>query len=503
MNSKNLLINFAPIFKEFGTDLVKTILKLNPEIKIIAICSGGDEIVNHVKKNINKKKIEKIIDLDFEEKKWLNLNQEIDFEYLNSYEHKFDNNYLGKLITADRRLGFGYVSGARVRPNFIADLSTKYPDKLSFIYIQNAIKFFESLFNSHSISLVYSYTVSSTIQLLVAYFSGFHSIKFRILSATRILDRLHYDKCYLGKQIEIEKHFNNKNYPLKIESKNAAIGFLNNYRKKQEPPEYTNFYLKPKIEFFLGFLKNITFISVFYIKWILPKNIRQKFTKLKFRHKLFYLKLDIIKLVYNPKFETEIPSNKFAYFPLHVDPESSTMVLEPYFTDQLTVIKNISKALPSNMILVVKEHIPMIGFRPRNFYKEISSYPRVKLLDPSLDQFELIKKSTFVAIITGSTGLEALLLKKKLLMLSSNTNYSFLKKGMIVQTDFSKINNSINELIEMDCIDDQTLIRYISIILENSLPISSKFYLDYKGLNPIIKKNTLNTLSKKVIEDLN
>ena len=200
MNSKNLLINFAPIFKEFGTDLVKTILKLNPEIKIIAICSGGDEIVNHVKKNINKKKIEKIIDLDFEEKKWLNLNQEIDFEYLNSYEHKFDNNYLGKLITADRRLGFGYVSGARVRPNFIADLSTKYPDKLSFIYIQNAIKFFESLFNSHSISLVYSYTVSSTIQLLVAYFSGFHSIKFRILSATRILDRLHYDKCYIFKE---------------------------------------------------------------------------------------------------------------------------------------------------------------------------------------------------------------------------------------------------------------------------------------------------------------
>ena len=59
----------------------------------------------------------------------------------------------------------------------------------------------------------------------------------------------------------------------------------------------------------------------------------------------------------NDTFDTKIdPTKPFIYFPLHVEPERELLMQSPFLSNQSTVIANISKVLPVNYELYVKEH---------------------------------------------------------------------------------------------------------------------------------------------------
>ena len=191
------------------------------------------------------------------------------------------------------------------------------------------------------------------------------------------------------------------------------------------------------------------------------------------------------------------PMGKYVYFPLHKDPEASTMVLSPYFTNQLAIIENIAKSLPADYSLVVKEHIPMIGFRPKNFYKKIKSFPKVKLVHPRFDQFTLIKNSSIVSVISGTAGLEALMLGKKVLLFEKETPYECIKEGLIIESDFSKLNKRIIELEKINSTDDQRLIKYLALIFQETFSMSVNFlWGNYKKCSIKEKREVLNNITK-------
>ena len=100
--------------------------------------------------------------------------------------------------------------------------------------------------------------------------------------------------------------------------------------------------------------------------------------------------------------------------PLHLIPESSTLVKSPMFQDELFLIKSISKSIPINWKLYVKEHPDMLGERPISFYNEVRRIYNVRLikLDYYNDSRPLILKSKGVITIAGSTALEAAMLGK-------------------------------------------------------------------------------------------
>lgn len=110
-------------------------------------------------------------------------------------------------------------------------------------------------------------------------------------------------------------------------------------------------------------------------------------------------------------FETSLPADEpYAYFPLHFQPEMSTSVLAPFWVDQLTLIENIARSLPVSMRLYVKEHMPMVGMRPLAYYQRLKRIPSVRLVDPLLSSPELARRSQVVLTITGTVGIEALIL---------------------------------------------------------------------------------------------
>src|SRR3989338_739161 len=62
---------------------------------------------------------------------------------------------------------------------------------------------------------------------------------------------------------------------------------------------------------------------------------------------------------------------KYLIYPLHVEPEASTLVLGRWFNDQKRIIEMISKNLPAGYSLIIKEHHGALGKRALSFYKEV------------------------------------------------------------------------------------------------------------------------------------
>lgn len=110
----------------------------------------------------------------------------------------------------------------------------------------------------------------------------------------------------------------------------------------------------------------------------------------------------------------------YAYFPLHYQPERTILREGEYYSNQIEVIRNISQSLPVNFYLLVKEHPEMksFGWRDLKFYKEILEMPQVKLIHPSVSNHELVKNSTFITTIAGTTCIDALFYGKPSVVLT-------------------------------------------------------------------------------------
>ena len=113
-------------------------------------------------------------------------------------------------------------------------------------------------------------------------------------------------------------------------------------------------------------------------------------------------------------------SSPFIYFPLHYEPERILLIDAPFYDHQLSVITNVAKSIPVGYTLILKEHpfMQTVGWRPLSFYKELMNLPNVKILHPSTDPMELIKKCDLVVTIAGTTGLEAAFYEKPTVILS-------------------------------------------------------------------------------------
>lgn len=96
---------------------------------------------------------------------------------------------------------------------------------------------------------------------------------------------------------------------------------------------------------------------------------------------------------------------KFVYFPMHYQPEASTLVAGVYYSNQVALIENISKLLPLGYKLVVREHPRGRSFRPSWHYRHLSQLHNVQFSD--LNSKRLIQASEFVITISGTSAIEA------------------------------------------------------------------------------------------------
>jgi hypothetical protein len=123
----------------------------------------------------------------------------------------------------------------------------------------------------------------------------------------------------------------------------------------------------------------------------------------------------------------KLPKN-YIYFPIHLQPESTTIGYNATaYIDQALCVEKIHAKLPPNFKIIIKEHPAQedLYHRGKLFYKRISFLKNVIFTNVNDSSEELIKKSSIVATVTGTVGWEAIRLLKPVITFG-NAYYNFL-----------------------------------------------------------------------------
>lgn len=148
----------------------------------------------------------------------------------------------------------------------------------------------------------------------------------------------------------------------------------------------------------------------------------------------------------------ELPS-KYVFYPLQYSPESSINTPAPYFVDQMRAIDAIRHALPSDYVLVVKEHPACILLRNGRFVRNLQNVSGVKIAHYSMPGTEVARRADLVVSVTGTATLEAFLLGRQAITLGSSLVSSAL--GGVCSID--ELPNRIKRLLRQSVRDDEVL----------------------------------------------
>jgi hypothetical protein len=129
-------------------------------------------------------------------------------------------------------------------------------------------------------------------------------------------------------------------------------------------------------------------------------------------------------------------TKKFVYFPLHLQPELTTSTLGGIYVDQLLAIERLSKIIPEDWCIYVKENpVQTELMRGKWFFARLKLIRNVKVVPLDFDTYSLIKNSIFVATITGTAGWEAISGGKNVLVFG-NAWYKSLPGAFSYNEDF-------------------------------------------------------------------
>lgn len=276
---------------------------------------------------------------------------------------------------------------------------------------------------------------------------------------------------------DIEKTFDTiqKNNTIYQYTIGQAQNFLNTFRAKPAPysvlatPEGRPTNRKKQLSFLLPgkLIESASwFLKIFY-KYLTDKN-RDDYSTIK----PWYYLWDRIKrktrvlIGFDDLYDMPNLHEDFAFFPLHVMPEESTMLYSPFYIDQLWLIKQAARSLPVHYKLYIKEAPAMFGYRPRRYYRKLKKIPNVKLIPPTIKSFELINASKIVLTNTATSGLEALFFKKPVITFG----YAFYNLLPMVKRckTIEELPRLIKEQLEHFHHDEQSLIHFIAAIYQES-----------------------------------
>ncbi|MEW6664774.1 MAG: hypothetical protein AB1512_06075 [Thermodesulfobacteriota bacterium] len=119
-------------------------------------------------------------------------------------------------------------------------------------------------------------------------------------------------------------------------------------------------------------------------------------------------------------------SEKIVYFALHMEPEAALMRLAPEFNNSEEIISWVSRSLPADHYLVVKENPWSFGVRSMDYYRRLTKIGNVLLAHPETSSQEWIKLCRAVVCISGTVGFEAIYASRPVLCFGEHNPIQFL-----------------------------------------------------------------------------
>jgi hypothetical protein len=318
------------------------------------------------------------------------------YENFIGFEKKYSIRSLWNLILSDR---------------FLIDCPHKYVVRIGAGYLS----FFEMVFKNEKPNIFFNEPIA-VYSSYAAYYVGLAwNVKYLSPMTSRTHDATHH--YFLSDPYQLNINFNSK-YTQSLASPEyytQAEKYLQDFEKKSLKPELMVFTgRKPKLP-----LSSIRALFSFFRGVIKPKEkydyINRNNYKRQFDSLIFYCRYQLIKRYFTVK-EPDL-NRKYVFVPLHYQPEASTLVCAPKYEKQLFLVDSLAKSVPADTILYVKEHYALLGHKRVSFYKELTKYPNVCLINPWVDSHVLIKNSEAVVVLTGTAGFESVLYRKPVILL--------------------------------------------------------------------------------------
>lgn len=144
----------------------------------------------------------------------------------------------------------------------------------------------------------------------------------------------------------------------------------------------------------------------------------------------------------------DLKKYRLVYFPLHMEPEVTLLSGSPEFNNSLEALTWISKSLPADTLLVVKENPLSFGIRSKQYYNNLRRIGNVVLADPRVHSWDWIKAATVVATITGTAGFEAVYFGKPVLTFGMHQAINHLPTVRYACC-YSDVKEYVSELLEL------------------------------------------------------
>jgi len=469
---------FAPKFLEWPLAIARELKARNPSTSFSGLVSGPKKIFELVAASADPV-IFPLDRLNNLERKWLSTPNNNDI--LDHYEAILGPGALKRIITADRQIGIGFVSGGLLPRTKLMELSKDAENIRRYVF--GLLNYVFKAFEHNRPDIVFLYGVAGAASVALGEGCRYFGIPFARLTPARIGTKYIIDNSIEGLMTPISQAFKKAiDNPVMLKNNlSAAHKYLEQFRVKSEQPEFA-IYVREKQMRDRSFAA-ITKQVIAGLRGVAIEVLRRPMRDFRYptawRHTLYNFRVGLTARYFSNKqlFNRldELPKQAFAYFPLHLDPEASTMVLSPMHTDQIAVVEAISKSLPLGINLVVKEHIPMLGHRPRGYYKRLSRMPGVILISPFEDSLSLIKQASLTCVITGTAAWEAMLLQKPTLIIG-NSPYMSIGQGFVYCPDLSSLPKAVSAALNLPPADDERLALYIAAILEQSFDFPTEAF---------------------------
>lgn len=407
------LTNFAiPHFSNYKNEVIF----IHPTESLLE-----DKTFLNFKRNNQSLKIHTLDEISKEyASKYLKNSIEFDYEKLKIFENKYCQKLAwGKLLMSSQVFSTPYHYRSYFKD--LNDIQKNYWVFLLFEY-------FEEMFSKNRPDYIFDFDNSEIGRSVLWLVADYHNIPYINLEHSRYKGII-IPSFNLGREVDpyFSNYFNKEKKQIFLDD---VLGFrkqeniINNDYKNNKTTKKNNNSLYSDLKRLSGYL-----ISVLKKKRKKNKLLSNKF-RFPFLATFWSSIVFFIQLIYreryllskkNPYFESPIEGEDNVYFPLHLIPESSTLIKAPNYPNEEEVIYAIAKSLPLGCMLYIKEHGAMIGERPFSFYEKISRLSNVKFirLDAYNDPKTWIQKSRGVVTITGTSAFEAVMLGKAAIVLGA------------------------------------------------------------------------------------
>lgn len=203
----------------------------------------------------------------------------------------------------------------------------------------------------------------------------------------------------------------------------------------------------------------------------------------------YFRKKTNILLMDKSLFISEVPSQPFFFYGLHMQPESSIDVMAPFYSDQYMVIESIARSMPVDHLLLVKIHVSDADNYSNSQIKRLLKIPGVRIVSPFVGSRVFIDNASILFSIQGTIGLEGALLGKSVIMFGDSPVLKF--------STVSKVNKleDLPELVNIKLKEKhpnkEVIVKNFASFLRNFLPSCSNDWLTTlkNGLSEKEKEN--------------